>query len=138
MLDRTQTPGDFCCHGRNNAQKFSDFADCDPFVLISDFHDDSTAVSSVVLGAAVPEARHCLPSFIIQAFVHTLHQICPVINFLVFHPEDVHHVIIVLRDRMFDFPFPPRVWCLLDLCLESDRPDGQSVHPRAESRTGLV
>ena len=24
---------------------------------------------------------------------------------------------------------------LVNLCLESDRPDGQTVHPRAESRT---
>ena len=30
----------------------------------------------------------------------------------------------------------PENW--LAMCLESDRPNGQTVHPRAESRTGFV
>ena len=37
---------------------------------------------------------------------------------------------------------PPSIRSLsprwLELCLESDRPGGQTVHPRGESHTGLV
>ena len=76
MLVRTQTPIHFCCHGRTNTQKYRDFADCDPFDLVSPFDNDSATASSVVLGAAVPETLHCLPSFSIGALVRGNMLIC--------------------------------------------------------------
>ena len=38
-------------HSRTNAQGYRDFADCDPLVSVNSFVNDSTATSTVDLGA---------------------------------------------------------------------------------------
>ena len=69
----------------------------------------------------VPEGSHRRPLFSIIAFVHYIFSlsfcspICPVIGMLIVFPEDVLNVIINLCDRMYDFSFPPRVQCLLNM-----------------------
>ena len=62
MPERTQTPTTSAAM----AVQIRDFADRDPFV------PDSTATFTVVLGAAIPDAFHRLPSFRIIAFVYNI------------------------------------------------------------------
>ena len=89
MPARTQDTHHFGSHGRICAQRYFDFADCDPFVPVSTFDNDSTTTSTVELGAAVPEASHRLPSFsIIPSVSNNLPlsictQVRQLINFLV-------------------------------------------------------
>ena len=91
--------------GRTYAQKYRDFTDRDPLVPVSTFDNESTTTSTVTLGAAVPEAWHRLPLFIIIPVIHNnfslsfCTQVCPVIRFLVMFPEDVLHIIVDLRDN---------------------------------------
>ena len=87
----------FCCHGRTNTQRYRDFANCGPLVLVNSFVNDSAAAFSVVLGAAVPEALHCHLSVLLSLSTLPLcTQIRPVISFLIVFPEDVLDVVINL------------------------------------------
>ena len=73
-------------------------------VLVNSLNHDSTATSTVVLGAAIPEAFHHLPCFSIIASVNNnfspslCSQVGPVTSFLIVFPENVFHVIVSLRD----------------------------------------
>ena len=102
-------------HGRPYPQRYRNFADCDPFVCGSTLDDNSTVTSTDDLGAAIPEASHRFPSFIIFTFVNDnlslslCTPVRPVISFLIVFSEDVLHIIIDLRDNKCDFSVPPRV-----------------------------
>ena len=60
----------FGSRGRTAPLEHRDLADRDPFVLVNSFNHDSAATSTVVLGAAIPEAFHRLPCFNIFASVN--------------------------------------------------------------------
>ena len=53
----------FCCHGCESFQRYSNFTDCDPLVLVHAFGLSTAATSSIFLVAAIPEPAHCLPVF---------------------------------------------------------------------------
>ena len=100
---------------RTKTHSTSAAIDRDPLVPVHAFDNNSTAASTVVLGAAIPEALHRLPSFRITTLVNfnvplsfcTL--VRQMISFLVVFSEDVFHVTVDLRDRKCDLFFPPRV-----------------------------
>ena len=61
----------FCCHGCKSFQRYSNFTDCDPFVLVHAFGHNTAATSSIFLAAAIPEPAHCLPVFCPLLFFNT-------------------------------------------------------------------
>ena len=56
----------FSCHGRTNFQWYRNLADRHPSVPVNSTSHDSAATSTVVLGAAIPEAFHRLPCLCFQ------------------------------------------------------------------------
>ena len=90
----------FGCHGQTNAQRHCDVFDCDPFVLVHAFDNNSAAAATVVLGAAIPEGSHRFPSFSITLLVNNnvplsfCPQVRQMISFLVMFSEDMFNELV--------------------------------------------
>ena len=107
MLVRTQTPITSAAKAVPIPKRNSFFPDCDALVPINTFNQDSTALLPLFL--ELPSQK-LFTAFHLSVLLplSTIFLRLSAPKFAGF-AEDVRNGIINLRDKMCDFPFPPRV-----------------------------